>query len=149
EQLYTFGDPGRDPRGRTISVAYYALLARGESRPHLPVPGEAAAADGTHGADQASGGAATGRTAVRPHDALSPAPGGDTVGADVPAAGRGVTEAAWHAVWKLPALAFDHDRIARYAHRRLQQKLTYAPLAFRVLPEPFTMGQLRAVHEAI
>jgi 8-oxo-dGTP diphosphatase len=26
EQLYTFGDPKRDPRGRIITVAYYALV---------------------------------------------------------------------------------------------------------------------------
>jgi len=26
EQLYTFGDPNRDPRGRTVTVTYYALV---------------------------------------------------------------------------------------------------------------------------
>jgi len=42
EQLYTFGDPKRDPRGRVVTVAYYALVPHGQS---LQAGTDAGAAD--------------------------------------------------------------------------------------------------------
>jgi 8-oxo-dGTP diphosphatase len=99
EQLYTFADPGRDPRGRTLSVTYYALL--------------------------------------------------QSKGTPEPRPGKDVQAIAWHPVESLPPLAFDHARIAAYARRRLAQKITYTPLLFHSIKEPFTLGDLRALHEAI
>jgi 8-oxo-dGTP diphosphatase len=43
EQLHTFGAPGRDPRGWTVSVAYLAILEEGAAQALQPQAGDDAA----------------------------------------------------------------------------------------------------------
>lgn len=98
EQLYTFGDPQRDPRMRTVSVAYFALL------PYALLEGTVAS-----------------KTDLK----LCP-----------------VTDPG-------EPLAFDHSTIIASAQGRLRGKLVYAPIAFALLPDLFTLRDLQTVHEAI
>ena len=101
EQLRTYGDPGRDPRGRVITVAYLAL------GPDLPVP----------------------------------------------YAGTDAQEAFWRPVDQVLAepgkLAFDHATILREALEKARWQLEYTTVAAQFCPEPFTVGDLRQVYEAI
>jgi 8-oxo-dGTP diphosphatase len=46
EQMHTFGDPGRDPRGWTISVAHLAVLSEQEKEAWQPQAGSDASAAG-------------------------------------------------------------------------------------------------------
>ncbi len=98
EQLGSFGNPGRDPRGGVVSVAYFALVP----------------------ADEHTVEAAT--------DAAS---------------------ARWFAVDDLPELAFDHAVILQEAHARMKAKLDYSTIAFCLLPQEFTLGNLQSVYETI
>ena len=101
EQLYTFGDAGRDPRMRVITVAYYALV-----RPDL-VP------------------------LVR--------------------AGGDAAEVRWFAVEKLRRmpLSFDHGRIIQAAIDRVVGKVDYSDIVFNLVPQTFTIPELRAVREIV
>jgi 8-oxo-dGTP diphosphatase len=47
------------------------------------------------------------------------------------------------------ALAFDHADMLRVAVNRVQSKLRYSWLAFQLLPDVFTLPELRAVYAAI
>ena len=99
EQLYTFGEPKRDPRTRVISVAYIALVS----------------------ADTQS---------LRVSDES--------------------TDVRWFPVQRLPGpLAFDHDAILATGLERLRSKLEYTTLAFQLLPEVFSILELKHIYEQI
>lgn len=59
-------------------------------------------------------------------------------------------EAYWFPVDTLPSpLAFDNDEIVQYALWRLRNKVSYAYIAFQLLPPTFTLTQLREVYAKI
>jgi 8-oxo-dGTP diphosphatase len=58
-------------------------------------------------------------------------------------------EAAWFTLDQLPALAFDHSEIVSMAHKRLVSKLEYSTIAFRLLPESFTLSEVQLLYEII
>ena len=98
EQLYTFGDPTRDPRGRVITIAYYALVNWQQFQLK---------------------------------------------------ARQRVSEASWFPVKRLPALAFDHERIVDYALERLRNKINYTTIGFQLLAKEFTLTELQGSYEVI
>jgi 8-oxo-dGTP diphosphatase len=122
EQLYTFGDPRRDPRMRVITVAYYALVDRArfasaaERNPALTVARVDVPWEGETG----------GRVDVHIDER-----GGD-VEVRAPA-----------------ALAFDHAEILGSAVKRIRGKLDYSPIGFQLLASTFTLLDLQRVHETI
>lgn len=59
-------------------------------------------------------------------------------------------EADWWPVDDLPApLAFEHGRFVADGVARLRSKARYAPLAFQLLGEAFTLADLQVVYEAV
>lgn len=62
---------------------------------------------------------------------------------------NGLTGIAWYPLEKIPTLAFDHNQILQYGYRRLRNKLEYSPIAFEVLPEVFTLGDIYQLYTII
>ena len=102
EQVKTFGRPGRDPRMRVISVAYYALV----------------------------------RSTLVP----------------LIRAGGDVSHARWFSVAELRAMPRSRSTTSEILEATLAKAradLDRSSIAFELVPETFTIQELRAVHEAI
>ncbi|MDR6201154.1 8-oxo-dGTP diphosphatase [Microbacterium sp. SORGH_AS428] len=65
------------------------------------------------------------------------------------AAGDAPENVDWFTATDLPALAFDHNAIIDYALWRLRNKVGYSRIAHGLLPDAFTLADLREVNEAI
>jgi ADP-ribose pyrophosphatase YjhB (NUDIX family) len=57
-------------------------------------------------------------------------------------------DTAWHAVERLPELAFDHREIVLAGRDRLRAKLSYTNAGFALAPAEFTLSELRALYAA-
>nr|WP_228479724.1 NUDIX domain-containing protein [Microbacterium sp. A18JL241] len=55
----------------------------------------------------------------------------------------------WFDVEDMPILAFDHNRIVEYALWRLRNKVGYSSIGAGLLPDEFTLTELREVYEAV
>jgi ADP-ribose pyrophosphatase YjhB (NUDIX family) len=57
-------------------------------------------------------------------------------------------DTAWHAIGRLPRLAFDHEPITLLARERLRAKLSYTNVGFALAPPTFTIAELRDLYSA-
>lgn len=58
-------------------------------------------------------------------------------------------DAAWFSAFEAQGLAFDHDMIIDMALTRLKGKVRYQPIGFELLPEKFTLSELKHIYDTI
>lgn len=133
EQLYSFGGVERSAQAqRLVTIAYWALFGEGD----LSAQPEEYRSPTESGPSLAR------------WDDVSP-PQLNTGLSDAGASANADANVAWFSADRLPELAFDHRDIVTYALTRLRMKAEYSAVAHRFLGTEFTLGQLRAVHEAV
>jgi 8-oxo-dGTP diphosphatase len=55
----------------------------------------------------------------------------------------------WVDVNEIPKLAFDHNQILTHALKTLRFRVRHRPVGFELLPNKFTLGELRKLYEAL
>ena len=152
EQLFSWGEVGRDPRTRVISVSYMSLVDSSA----LDIRANDDAEDArwfTVSLKLFREQRTETKTGYR-HESLYKLKltgGEDTLEAVI----RKVTEKADHSIKTYreviegEGLAFDHGEMIEYGLERLRSKIEYTPVGFYLMPELFTLTELQQVYEVI
>lgn len=152
EQLYTWGDVGRDPRTRIISCSYLSLV----DKEHLDVKS---------GDDAADAGWFTVTSRVFREEKqviengslhqqwfrLQLAGKEITLSAIVKTTKTVIGKVAriQREVVESDNIAFDHALVIHYGVERLRSKIAYTDMAFNLMGELFTLTELQQVYEII
>ena len=127
EQLYTFGNVGRDPRMRVISTAYLALTSQEDIEPVAGDDAKEAKWFIVQNGEQ--------------YLKLVSEDGKDVICYDKTTKKDSLKDGS--------ALAFDHLDILLMGLDRLKNKVDYTDVAFSLLPEVFTITEARNVYEIL
>lgn len=148
EQLYTFSEPGRDPRTWVMSCTHMALVDGRELRLQ--------AGDDANDARwfrlsymllEENREKSPDRSVLTQRFRLEMTAGDEQLSAVVEqVTGRDVAE---FTIIENNGIAFDHAKLIALAISRLRSKLEYTDLAFNLMPEKFTLTELQQVYEVI
>ncbi|MGO4529513.1 NUDIX domain-containing protein [Paenibacillus sp. 2TAF8] len=154
EQLYTWGDVGRDPRTRVISCSYMALVDSSELE--LQAGDDASDASWFRVEQKLieekrhihERGRVTER---RLQLILSNEDETEQLSAIVETKEKveGRVRSGSVELLDVQGIAFDHAKIIHYALERLRSKIEYTDIAFNLMPEKFTLTALQKVYEII
>ena len=136
EQLYTFGNPNRDPRMRIISTSYMSLIDKNMLTEHLNK--NASWFDVTLYEEKDNL-----VTIVLDN-------GTDTLKFSIKKTLREETTDRYsYEIAENKSIAFDHPLVILSGLERLKNKLEYTDIVFNMMPEYFTLGELQQVYEVI
>ncbi len=152
EQLYTWGDVGRDPRTRVISCSYMALAD--SSKLDIVAGDDADEAKwfnvSYHLTQKMKSLTEKGYVYDKLYtmklwsdlETLS-------AGVKVVEAFEGQVLKETREVTHVEGIAFDHAKMIGYGIERLQNKIDYTDIVFNLMPELFTLSELQQVYEVI
>ena len=152
EQLYTWGDIGRDPRTRIIGCSYMSLVDSSKLDIKAGDDAEDAAWFRVRSSVIKQKKAVIGKEYLvqeqvrlvlwnESEELTATIRVDKTFEGNIVRVSRELTESS--------GIAFDHAKIIEYAVERLKNKIEYTDIAFSLMPERFTLTELQQVYEVI